>query len=273
MDQGARDMAALLNINYVWDAPEKRDVAEQIEIFNRAVNSGADAILLAASDPLAIASAVQDAKAIGVKIIYVDTPAYEAAVITLATQNYQAGRIAGERMIEGLETRGIQSGSIGIIGVSLVNLSTMNRESGFREIIERDGRYQLLDTKYTESDLPSSYEAARSFIQDNPDLAGLFGTSEDSTFGIGMAIQESNRNIVGIGFDITEDILELVRAGYIDLVLVQNPYTMGYLGMAEAMAALRGYDTGPDFLDTGVTLIDRYTPTRMLPRYLFNNIS
>lgn len=258
-------MAELLNIEYVWKAPQKRNVEEQIQIFNQAVNSGADAILLAASDPLAIAGAVQDAKAKGVKVIYVDSPAYEDAVVMLGTQNYQAGMLAGEKMLEILEDRGIRNGSIGIIGVSLVNLTTMDRERGFREVIERDGRYHLLTTKYTESDVPASYEAAKAFIQSNEDLVGLFGTSEESTFGMGMAIRESGREIVGIGFDITEDILDMIREGDINVTLAQNPYTMGYLGMAEAIAALKAYNTGPGFIDTGVTVVDKYTPTRLIP--------
>jgi len=47
--------------------------------------------------------------------------------------------------------------------------------------------------------------------------------------------------------------------------LVQNPFTMGYLGMAEAVAALRGFDTGPQLINTGVTVVNIYTPSRILP--------
>jgi len=72
MDNGAREMASMLGVTYEWDAPLTRDVNKQIEIFNNAVVAGADAIMLAASDPLKISRAVEEAKAKGVKIIYVD---------------------------------------------------------------------------------------------------------------------------------------------------------------------------------------------------------
>jgi ribose transport system substrate-binding protein len=41
------------------------------------------------------------------------------------------------------------------------------------------------------------------------------------------------------------------------ITIAQNPYTMGYLGMAEALAALKGYDTGPQFINTGVSIITK----------------
>jgi ribose transport system substrate-binding protein len=49
--------------------------------------------------------------------------------------------------------------------------------------------------------------------------------------------------------------LELLRAGSIKAIIAQNPYTMGYLGVAEAVAAILGKDTGPDYINTGVGVI------------------
>jgi ribose transport system substrate-binding protein len=214
--------------------------------------------MLAASDPVRISGAVEDAKARGVKIIYVDAPSVEEAIVTLATENYSAGKIAGESMITELEAVGKNSGSIGIIGVTPENVTTMNREKGFREVIEQDGRFVLLNTKYTEGDIEASRKASLEFINGTMDLVGLFGTNEGSTIGVGEAIQTGNTKITAIGFDITEEIENMLRSNVLQAVMVQNPFTMGYLGVAEAVAAVKGYETGPSFIDTGVTVITRY---------------
>jgi ribose transport system substrate-binding protein len=255
VNQGAADMAALLGIEYLWEAPETKDIYRQIEILNQAVEDGADVIMLAATDPIQISSAIEDAKARGVKIIYVDSPANEEAIITLATDNYTAGITAGETMISELEAVETIGGSIGIIGVNTVTNSTMNREKGFREAIEKDGRFTLLTTEYENGIAVASEEAAARFITENMDLVGLFGTNEGSTVGVGNAIKANNPNIIGIGFDKTDAILDLIRDGSLKAVLAQNPYTMGYLGMAEASAALKGYDTGPPSINTGVSVL------------------
>lgn len=263
MDNGAREMASMLGVTYEWDAPVTRDVNKQIQIFNNAVVAGADAIMLAASDPLKISEAVEEAKAKGVKIIYVDAPAFEEAVITLATDNYTAGKIAGENMFYELEEIGVTYGSIGIIGVTPENRTTVNREMGFRDYFKLFVRYQILETIYTNGDPELAKQATEKYIRDNPNLVGVFSTNEGSTLGMGYALREYDKNIIGIGFDITEIIQEMIRDNTIKATLVQNPFTMGYLGMAQAVAALRGFDTGPKFINTGVTVVNKYTPSQI----------
>jgi ribose transport system substrate-binding protein len=266
LNQGAEDMARMLGLNLIWEAPMERDVEEQIQIFNKAVDAGADAILLAASDPIRISSSVEDAKARGVKIIFVDAPAVEEGVVTLATDNYLAGKIAGDTMIYELEEDGILNGSVGVISVTPENATTSEREKGFRDALTSKNRYTLLNTKYTNGDVERAKAASEQYIEESPDLVGLFGTNEGSTTGMGQAIKERNRKIIGIGFDLTQEIQDLIRSNYLQAVLVQNPYTMGYLGMAEAIAALRGFDTGPPFINTGVSVVTQYTPRRSFRR-------
>ncbi|MDW2796651.1 substrate-binding domain-containing protein [Clostridium boliviensis] len=264
MDNGAREMAAMLGVTFEWDAPLTRDVNKQIQIFNNAVAAGADAIMLAASDPLKISGSVEEAKAKGVKMIYVDAPAFEEAITTLATDNYSAGKIAGENMFYELEAIGVTYGLIGIIGVTPENRTTVNREIGFRDYFESFGRYQILDTIYTNGVPELAKQATEKYIRDNPNLVGVFSTNEGSTLGMGYALREYEINIIGIGFDITEIIQQMIKDNTIKAVLVQNPFTMGYLGMAQAVAALRGFDTGPKFINTGVTVVNTYTSSQTL---------
>ena len=211
--------------------------------------------MLAANDPSAISQTVKNAKDKGVKIIYVDSPANEPAVTTLSTDNYNAGMIAGETMLEELKNAGITSGKIGIIGVNTATNSSMNREKGFREAITKDGKFTLLTTEYKDGNFASSQEAATGFITGNSDLVGLYGTNEGSTVGVGNAIKDSGKKIIGIGFDTSNTIESLINDGSLKAVVVQNPYTMGYLGMAQALAALKGNSTGPESIDTGVSVV------------------
>jgi ribose transport system substrate-binding protein len=135
----------------------------------------------------------------------------------------------------------------------------MNREKGFRDVIESDGRFRILDTQYAGSDIALAQTLAQRMITENNDLAGLFGTNEETTTGVGSAIKMSQSQVTGIGFDITDIIQGFLDDGTLQAVMVQNPYTMGYLGMAETIAALRGIDTGPPFINTGVSVRTKYT--------------
>lgn len=258
VDKGAKSMAGSLGITYKWDAPDVKDNAKQIEALNNAVADGANLILLAATDPVAVSEAVKNAKDKGVKIIYVDSPANEPAIATLSTDNYNAGRLAGETMLKELESAGTTGGKIGIIGVSTATNSTMNRENGFKAAIEASGKFTILTTEYKNGDAAASQEAATGFISGNSDLVGLFGTNEGSTVGVGNAIKTATgKKIIGVGFDKSSTIQSLLNDGSLKAAMAQNPFTMGYLGMAQAYAALKGESTGPAVIDTGVAVLTK----------------
>jgi len=254
VDNGAKTMASGLGLKYKWDAPDVKDNAKQIEAVNNAVADNADLILLAANDPQAISAAVKNAKDKGVKIIYVDSAANEPAIATLSTNNYQAGALAGQTMIDELQGMGKKSGKIGIIGVNTATNSTMDRENGFRSVVEAAG-YELLTTEYKDGDAAASQESAYGYIVGNDDLVGLYGTNEGSTVGVGNAIKASGKAIIGIGFDKSDAIQGLLNDGSLKAAMAQNPFTMGYLGVAQAYAALNDESTGPAVIDTGVAVL------------------
>ncbi len=254
VDEGAKTMAKALGLKYKWDAPEAKDNAKQIEAINNAVADKANLILLAANDPKAISTAVKNAQSKGVKIIYVDSPAEVPVIATLSTNNLQAGVLAGQTMVDELKAAGKTAGKIGIISVNTATNSTMNREKGFREVVGAAG-YKILTTEYKDGDAAASQEAAVGFISGNADLAGLYGANEGSTVGVGNAIKASKKPIIGIGFDKSDAILGLLKDGSLKAAMAQNPYTMGFLGVAQAYAAINGLSTGPAVIDTGVAVL------------------
>lgn len=259
LNQGADDMASILGITYIWDGPDVSDFTSQVkyqnEAIGRAVEEGADVIMLAAVDSEKLNESIKKAKEKNVKIIYLDSSAYEDAIVTLSTNNLHAGRTSAITMIEELGSLGIYNGNIGIVSTNTSFDATIQREKGFRETIEEDGRYHMLDTRYDNGVSGEAKMQADQLITNTQNLVGMFATNATSTEGVGNAIKENNNKIVGIGFDINDEIKRLLSQRSLNAVLVQNPYTMGYLGMAEAYAIVNGYDTGPPYIDTGVTLV------------------
>lgn len=254
LNKGASDMANAIGIRYFWDAPEERNASKQIEVIKNAVDNGADAILVAADDPKKISGVIEDAKARGVKVIYVDSPANEEAITTLATNYYEAGITAGQEMLKVLEESNYSKGSIGIVSVAEKE-NTDLRERGFRQIIDTDGRFQILDTVYTDGSPMAAQEAAEELIRNTPDLVALLATNEGTTEGVGAAIKVNDNKYIGIGYDRTDVTMQLLRDGNLKIIIEQNPYTMGYLGVAQGVAAIFGRDTGPDYINTGVNVL------------------
>jgi ribose transport system substrate-binding protein len=242
------------NIDYKWLAPDVKDDAKQIECINNAVAGGANAILLAANGPDAVTSALKEAEAAGVKIVYVDSAAAYPAIQTLATDNEAAGTTAGKEMISALEAAGIKEGKIGIVNVNAATASCVSREKGFRDAFSGTS-FELLETQYSEGDAAKSKDISANYVTSG--CVGIFGANEGSTVGIGNAIQESGENIIGVGFDKSDTILQLIKNGYLLCTMAQNPDIMGYEGMKTAINGLTGKDIGAGVYDTGVSVITK----------------
>lgn len=254
VDAEAKKAAGELgNIEYTWLAPDVKDDAKQIEAINNAVAGGANAILLAANGPDAVTQALEEAKNAGVKIIYVDSAADFPAEQTLATDNEAAGKTAGTEMINALKKAGVTEGSIGIVNVNSATASTVAREKGFRSAFDGTS-FKILETQYGEGDAAKSKEIAANYITQG--VVGIFGANEGSTVGAGNAIQESGKKVIGVGFDKSDMILELIKNGHLLCTMAQNPDVMGYEGMKTAAKVLAGEKIEKKNVDTGVSVIN-----------------
>lgn len=254
LKEGAEAKAAELGVTVTFMAPNTKDDAQQIECVNNAVAGGYNAIMVAANGPDAISSALKEAQAAGVKIVYVDSPANVEAEATFSTDNKAAGKTAGEEMVSALTAAGITEGSIGIINVNAATDSTVQREAGFRSAFEGTA-YTLLETQYGEGDAAKSQTIAENYITQG--VVGIFGCNEGSTTGAGNAIKASGKTIIGVGFDKSDAILGLIEDGYLLATMAQNPDVMGAMGVEACVNALKGESLGGAVTDTGVSVLKK----------------
>lgn len=254
LNEGAQEAAKELGAEVTFMSPNTKDDAQQIESVNNAIAGGYKAIVIAANGPDAISSALKEATSNGIKLVYVDSPANVEAEATYSTDNEAAGKTAGEEMIKALEAAGITSGDIGIVNVNAATDSTVKREKGFRSAFEGKG-YNLLETQYGEGDAAKSQTIAENYITQG--VVGIFGCNEGSTTGTGNAIKASGKEIIGVGFDHSDAISNLINDGYLLCTMAQNPDVMGKKGIEAAVKAISGESLGGVVEDTGVTVIKK----------------
>jgi ribose transport system substrate-binding protein len=175
-------------------------------------------------------------------------------VATFTTNNEAAGTTAGKELLKALEAAGVSEGKIGIVNVNAATASTVAREKGFRAAFE-GSKFSILETQYGEGDVVKSKEIADSFITQG--VVGLFGANEGSSTGVGNAIQEAGGKVLGVGFDTSDALRELIKNDCLIGTMAQNPSVMGYEGIKAAVSALDGKDVSPDPVDTGVTVLTK----------------
>ena len=254
LNEGAQAKAKELGVEVTFMAPNSKDDAQQIECVNNAVAGKYDAIMVAANGPDSISSALKEAQAAGIKIVYVDSPANLEAEATFSTDNKAAGKTAGEELLKALEAANVTSGNIGIVNINASTDSTVNREAGFREAFEGKG-YTLLETQYGEGDAAKSQTIAENYITQG--VVGIFGANEGATTGVGNAIKANGSGIIGVGFDKSDAILNLIEDGHLLCTMAQNPDVMGSLGVEACVKALEGESLGGAVTDTGVSVLTK----------------
>jgi ribose transport system substrate-binding protein len=151
-------------------------------------------------------------------------------------------------------------GRIFLIRYQEGSASTTQREQGFLDTLraKAPGINLLVQDQYAGTTTESAYQLAENLISRFPDVDGVFCPNESSTFGTLRALQEAGLagKIVFIGFDSSPKLVQALRDGHIQGLIVQNPVQMGYLGVKMMWQHLRG-EPIEKVVDTGVYIATR----------------
>jgi ribose transport system substrate-binding protein len=236
---GAVKAAREHNVEIVWNGPAtETDYNGQIQIVDAMINQRVDAIALAPIDKKVMVSVVERAAKQNIPVVIfdsgIDTDSYISMV---ATDNYAAGQMAAARMGEILGGKG----KVVMVAVQPGGASTMAREQGFEDAIKKFPDIQIVDKRYGMADFAKSLQVAENMLTAFPDATGLFASNESSAVGAAQALKGRNSKTVKmVGFDWSPTLLNDLRAGLIDSLVVQDPFNMGYESVMAAINKLDG---------------------------------
>ena len=254
---GAEAAGKESNVEIAWNGPaQETDYAGQINIVEDAINRRVDGIVLAPTHRDALVPIVERAQREGIPVTIFDSGiGTENYVSYVATDNRQGGSVAADRLASKLGGRG----KVAILGVKAGSVSTDEREQGFQETIKQ--KYpgiEIVAFQYGESDRARSLDRATDILTAHPELEGFFASNESSTVGAVQAIKQKGLagKLVLVGFDSSPNLIEDLKAGAIDSLVLQNPFKMGYEAVKGMVAKLDGQQP-PRKVDTGVKLLTK----------------
>ena len=260
---GALQAAEELGVEIIWNAPlQNEDRQQQIDIVESMRIRGVDGIVLAPVDSVALASPVEDAVRRGVPVVIVDSALdSEEQTSFVATDNYQGGALAAHELAKLLG----ESGKVVVLRANEGAASTMNRERGFLESLGEYGNIEVISSNQRAGTTPeSAYQKAEQLLAtykaDDGGLEadGIFTSCEPVTFGMMRAMEDAD--LIGkvrhVGFDASPVLVEGLRKGHLDTIIVQDPIKMGYLGVKFIVQHLNGKEVDKRH-DTGVYAISR----------------
>jgi ribose transport system substrate-binding protein len=254
---GAEAAARETGVEIMWNGPaSETDYTGQSNIVEDAINRRVDGIVLAPTHKDALIPVVERAGRAGIPVTIFDSGiGTDKYVSYVATDNRQGGRVAAERLAEKLGGKG----KVAILGVKAGSVSTDEREQGFQEIIK--AKYpgiEIVAFQYGESDRARSLDRATDILTAHPELNGFFASNESSTVGAVQAIKQKGLagKIILVGFDSSPNLIDDLKAGAIDALVLQNPFKMGYEAVKAMVSKLNGQEP-PRLIDTGVKLLTK----------------
>jgi ribose transport system substrate-binding protein len=237
--KGAQDKANELGYTIDYQGPAtEADIAAQVDLLRNITKKQPAGILLAALDTQALIPPVEEAIAAGVPVAMVDSGIdSDQPVASIITDQYAGGFMAGEEMArllgeEGLVANlGIQAGSV-----------SAGRSEGFADAIAQYPNMAVLETQWTDADAARSLNIATDLLTGNPELAGFFSAAAPIAVGIAQAAiaKGVDKELKIVTFDPSPEILPLFDDGTIQAIIAQDPYQMGYQGVAAIDAFLSG---------------------------------
>lgn len=264
---GAVKASRELGVEIVWKGPLREDdLKDQIDVVQSFVAQGVSGIVLAPLSDKGLVGTVKQANDAHVPVVVFDSDLAGGDTVSfVATDNEAAGKLAGEALAARLAKgdAGGGPGRVALLRYQEGSASTANREKGFLEAMAAHPELTVVSASQyggatTETAEKASENLLGSIATAPGALQGVFTPNESTTFGMLRALQESGLagKVHVVGFDASEKLVQALRSGDADALVVQRPFEMGYLAVKAIVQQLRGQPVEKR-IDTGSTLVTR----------------
>jgi ribose transport system substrate-binding protein len=244
MQCGAQEAAAAAGATLEVTAPDEFDASLQTPVVNAVVAKKPDAILVAPTDTQAMIPPLTQAKAAGIKLVFVDTTTENGAELAeseIASDNEEGGREAARSLAE--LTGG--KGSVAVINVKPGISTTDARAKGFEEEIKKTPGLKYVGVEYSNDKPEVAAAKTTALLAAHPDLVGIFGTNLFSAEGAATGLRSAGatEKVKIVGFDAGPKQVEDLEQGIVQALIAQKPADIGKAGVEQAIAALKGEPT------------------------------
>ncbi|MET1078554.1 MAG: substrate-binding domain-containing protein [Pseudomonas sp.] len=237
---GARQAGEELGVEIYFRGPIREgNVQTQLQMIDWVVARGCKALVIAPSGP-AIGERVQALKAQGVFTLFIDRDTGSQGVVAvIATDNYHAGRLAGQHLGALLKGRG----RVALIRLNPEVITTRERERGFVEAAEAAGLKIVFDRSLSEG----HEQVIHALGKQLPALDALFTPNLVTTRAalVGLLHLKAAGSLTHIGFDSDPLLLKALAQGQMAALVLQQPYAMGYRGVHLIQQAVREQVVSP----------------------------
>ncbi|HEX9903879.1 MAG TPA: sugar ABC transporter substrate-binding protein [Propylenella sp.] len=254
VEAGAKEKAAELGVDLVVLAPpQESDVQSQINQVEDQLAKGIDALAIAPTDPNALAPIVDQAKAAGVGVVFVDTKGINEGVTFIGTNNEAGAKLAADFICEN-----IAPGSDVAILQGIITQSTGQARAEGAHAGLGDCGLNIVAEQPADWDTAKAQSVMENILTGNPNIKAVFASNDNMALGAVEALKAANMldQVMVVGFDANPNAAESILAGEMTASVAQNPANMGRFGVENALKVKMGEAIDP-VIDTGTVLVTK----------------
>jgi len=230
------------------------DIEGQIALIESMVTKGVQGIAITPVDPT-VAPALDKAIAAGVKVVLMDNniPDWNGRTALATTNNYNAGKIAGEYLKTVLKDGDTMAILEGVPGVPSLDDRVKGMLDGLQGV-----EVKIVGKGATDCTEEKGLNVAQDILTANPDVKSIYAACGPPAAGAAQAIKNANlnRHVILVGFDFCCGEAEAMEAGVEDASVAQFPSKMAALGVEALVKAIRG-ETVESLIDSGAALVTK----------------
>ena len=229
------------------------DVSKQISDVEDMVQQGIDILLLNPADTAGIETAVQYAHDAGVIVVCVDAQANGPVDCFVGSKNYDAGYLAGMKMVEDLKGEG----DVAILdGIAVTPI--LDRVAGFTDAVATAPGIKIVDTQNGKQERDVALTVVENMLQANPSIKAIFSVNDTGSMGALAAIQGANSSVLLYSVDGSPEAVKAVaEGGSFMATSAQYPRDQVRIGLGMALAKYWGATVVPTTVPIDVTLITK----------------
>ncbi len=261
MERGARKVADSLGINLISQAAEREvDVEKQMQIIENLIQRRVLAICVSPSGSREIVPAICKANQAGIPVLAIDTRVDQATLdesgcsvaTNIGSDNFHGGRIAGEFIVNTLNSKGKVAILEGIPG----HESGDERLSGFHSAVDEVPGIEIVASQTADWERNKGFNVFQNLLQAHQEIDAVFACNDMMALGAIEAIKAANlnREIKVVGFDATKDGRAAIEQGEMTASIAQNPYEMGRLAIINANKLINDQSI-PDYIPVKIELV------------------
>lgn len=236
--QGMQAARAEIGVKCTITAPySEKDTAQQIELMEQAISRKPDAIILAACSYDELVPVCKKAVEKGITLLTVDSDVnYDGRAAFIGTNNYDMGKkLAG--LVE--DEIGTEE-AFGVISHVEGTSTATQRMSGLMQNMTNAGE-RLSGFAYCDGDELQALAQTKQMLGEHPEIKCMVGLNESSALGIAVGLQQLGLQdeVALVVCDSSEKQIHFLEDETIRACVVQNPFSMGYLSVVNAVQLLQ----------------------------------